>query len=75
MKCLWPPFSAISAFHSMWKMGFLTGLPFMQTELEFFNRPVAGEMAPGVPMPTVPRMSRLDSISSTSDLIAFRVAG
>jgi len=25
----------------------------MQTVLEFFNRPVRGEMAPGVPMPNV----------------------
>ena len=30
-----------------------TGWPFMQTVLEFFRRPVRGEIAPGVPMPNV----------------------
>ena len=42
------------------------GRPFSHVELAFFTRPVAGEMAPGMPMPTVPRACTSLSIDATS---------
>ena len=46
------------------------GWPFSQTEFAFLTRPVAGEMAPGMPMPTVPRSPASRSTASTRPAMA-----
>ena len=50
-----------------------SGLPLSQVEFEFLSSPVAGEMAPGVPNPMVPRASSA-STSATRSRIAASVA-
>ncbi len=50
------------------------GWPFSQTEFAFLTRPVAGEMTPGMPIPTVPRSPISRSTSATRPAMARRVA-
>ena len=45
-----------------------------QVEFAFFTRPVAGEMVPGIPTPTVPRVPVAASSSWTRPAIASSVA-
>jgi hypothetical protein len=49
-------------------------LPFSQTEFAFLMTPVAGEIEPGMPTPTVARVPRTVSRSSTSRAIASMLA-
>ena len=49
-----------------------SGLPFNQVELAFLTRPVAGEIVPGIPIPTGARPTAA-SASSTSAAIASSV--
>ena len=51
-----------------------SGRPINQVELAFLTRPVAGEIAPGMPMPTCPRPPAAVSATSTSCLTASTVA-
>ncbi len=51
------------------------GLPFKHTELEFLIRPLAGEIAPGVQMPRLPRVPHSVSIALIKAAMARRVAG
>jgi len=51
-----------------------SGRPFSQVEFAFFTTPVAGEMTPGMPMPTGGRSPLKRSISRTSDTIAAMLA-
>jgi hypothetical protein len=44
-------------------------------EFAFFTRPVAGEMAPGMPTPTVARAPSSRSRRSTRPVIAAMVPG
>jgi len=43
-----------------------SAFPFSQVELAFLTRPVAGEIAPGIPTPTLACRPIRDSISRTS---------
>jgi hypothetical protein len=43
-------------------------------EFAFFTRPVAGEMAPGMPIPTLPRVPAAISAAVTRSRIARTVA-
>jgi hypothetical protein len=52
----------------------LKGLPMSFVELAFFTRPVTGESAPGMPMPTLPRAPRSRSAATTSSAIARTMA-
>ncbi len=50
-----------------------SGRPFNHTEFAFFTTPVAGEIAPGMPMPTVAPSPRACSMRPTRPAIASMV--
>ena len=50
-----------------------SGLPFNQVEFEFLIRPVAGEIVPGMPIPTLPLAPISRSISRTRPATASSV--
>ena len=51
-----------------------SGFPISSTVLAFLTRPVAGEMAPGIPTPTVPFSSHAFSMFETSEATACTMA-
>ena len=50
-----------------------SGRPRSQVEFAFFTRPVAGEIVPGIPTPTVPRAPSVASTSATRPAIVASV--
>ena len=59
-------FSTRTGSPSACSMSLSSGRPLSQVEFAFLTRPVAGEIAPGMPMPTVPGPPSSASAASTS---------